>query len=163
MADSEASTEKALRQERTELERLQHLRSVAAAREAELMELRAISETKPNLAEVQAAYGRFHEAQATEDAQSKVADDAFEAAREAERQRDALLLALTHERRAHEALEVDEATAAEVQRLAAPRRAHREARAAERLVAGRTREERTMAEMLRPVEETPRGRSRSRR
>lgn len=36
-------------------------------------------------------------------------------------------------------------------------------RAAERLVAGRTREERTMAEMLRPVEETPRGRSRSRR
>ena len=134
VADAEQATDKALRQERTELERLQHLRSVAAAREAELMELRAISETKPNQAEVQAAFGRFHEAQATEEAQSKVADECFEVARRAEDERDALLLALTHQRRKHEALEAEEATAAEVQRLAAPQRAHREARAAGRLV-----------------------------
>ena len=134
VADAEAAADKACRQEREELERLHHLRSVVAAREAELMELRAISETKPNLAEVKVAFELFREAQANEEEHAKVADACFTAARSIEKERDDLLLELTHARREHESLEDDEATSAELQRLAAPRRARKEARAAERIV-----------------------------
>ena len=64
---------------------MHHLRSVVAAREAELMELRAISETKPNLAEVKVAFELFREAQANEEEHAKVADACFTAARASRR------------------------------------------------------------------------------
>ena len=133
-SDAEEAAEKACRQERTELERLQHLRAVAAAREAELMELRAVAESKPNQAEVKTAFGKFREAQATEQEQALVADACFDAARARESERDALLLELTHERHKLEALADSEEVTAQVHRMAAPRRAQREARAAERIV-----------------------------
>ena len=90
----------ACRQERTELDRLAALRATTAAAEAELLELRALSESEPNIAEQKASEHRFRVAAASETAQQKVADGAFEAARQSERERDALLLQLTHERRA---------------------------------------------------------------
>lgn len=145
----EEAAEVACRQERVELERLSALRANTAARETDLLELRAISETKPNLAQVSAAEGRWREAHASEVAQAHVADAAFDAARTREKERDATLLDLTHERHRYEAMAHTEAAEAGSLRLAAPERARREREAAQRVVAQqRAVSEREVAEEM---------------
>ena len=131
---AEAASDAATRQERMELERLAALRGSTAAFETELLQLRAIGETKPNVAETKVAEEAYRIAAASEAKQAEVADKAFDAARQREVERDALLLELTQQRQSLEgripAREAEEAAL----RKAAPMRARREARGAERVV-----------------------------
>ena len=133
-AEAEAAAEVACRQERTEVERLNSLREVTAAREADLAALRALG--LPNLAEQRAAEGRLGEAEAAEAEGAARAEAAFEAARARESERDALFLDLTHTRQDWEGIAPHAQAEAEAGRLAAPRRAAREARAAAKIVEG---------------------------
>ena len=130
---AEAASDAATRQERMELERLAALRGSTSAFETELLQLRAIGETKPNVAETKVAEEAYRIAAASEAKQAEVADKAFDAARQREVERDALLLELTQQRQSLEgripAREAEEAAL----RKAAPMRARREARGAERV------------------------------
>jgi len=142
VATASEAAEVALRQERMEGDRLMALRHVVGTAEAELEHLQAIGEAKPNIALQQASAKRLSDALASEQAQADVMNEAVEAARKAEDERDALLLEYTHKRREHEghihATEVDAAA----NRMAAPRRAAKERRAAERIIEAGIEEER---------------------
>ena len=142
VATASEAAEVALRQERMEGDRLMALRHMVGTAEAELEHLQAIGEAKPNIALQQASAKRLSDALASEQAQADVMNEAVEAARKAEDERDALLLEYTHKRREHEghihATEVDAAA----NRMAAPRRAAKERRAAERIIEAGIEEER---------------------
>lgn len=134
VAAASNDAEVAVRQERTEGDRLAALRQRTARLEAELERLQHVGEYDSNMQEQLAAQSQLSDALATEQAQMEALSSAVDAARAAESQRDAMLLELTHTRRQHEVLQPTTHAETRANQLAAPRRAARERRAAERAV-----------------------------